>query len=79
MGTPVMCGAHDYMGFEPCPRCKTAVALAVNVLVEARVLREIYATAMRTPGFPGSGLDMAVKRVADAIGAYDASPETRTK
>jgi hypothetical protein len=21
MGSPVHCGDHDYLGFEPCPRC----------------------------------------------------------
>lgn len=57
MGTPVICGRHDYMGFEPCPPCKAAGDLAVNVLVEARGLREVYEKSRKIPQLEGSQLD----------------------
>jgi hypothetical protein len=71
-----MCGRHDYMGFEPCPRCKAVGALAANVLVEARMLREIYEKSPMP--LEATSLNRAMKSVVDAIRTFDTSPEARS-
>jgi len=77
MKTPVSCGIHDYMAFEPCPQCQMIGALAANVLIAARILRETCGKAVEK--WVPEEVKTAGTRVVDAIHLYDSSSETRRK
>ena len=40
---PVLCGEHDYMGFEPCPRC-AATPLPTRIVLDGEKVSVVVKT-----------------------------------